>query len=61
LPTRSDWCTSSRISTVHTSELKIYSDASKEFIGLLNGESGGEVLKEYVQQSPQLRELIEAW
>ncbi|CAD6259532.1 unnamed protein product [Miscanthus lutarioriparius] len=49
------------LKNLHTSEVKIYSDASKEFIVLLDGESGGEVLQEYVQQSPQLRELIEAW
>ncbi|WVZ87214.1 hypothetical protein U9M48_033889 [Paspalum notatum var. saurae] len=49
------------LKNLHTSEVKIYSDASKEFIELLNGESGGEVLQEYVQQSPQLVELLEAW
>lgn len=49
------------LKNLHTSEVKIYSDASKEFIGLLDGESGGEVLQEYVQQSPHLGELLEAW
>ncbi|XP_039774061.1 uncharacterized protein LOC120641844 isoform X2 [Panicum virgatum] len=49
------------LKNLHTSEVKIYSDASKEFIKLLDGESGGEVLREYVQQSPQLGELVEAW
>ncbi|RCV36782.1 hypothetical protein SETIT_8G009000v2 [Setaria italica] len=49
------------LKNLHTSEVKIYSDASKEFIELLDGESGEEVLREYVQQSPQLGELVEAW
>ncbi|KAM0850791.1 hypothetical protein ACQ4PT_052838 [Festuca glaucescens] len=49
------------LKNLHTSEVKIYSDASREFIELLDGESGGEVLREYVQQSPQLVELVEAW
>lgn len=49
------------LKNLHTSEVKIYSDASREFIELLNGESGGEVLREYVQQSPRLVELVEAW
>ncbi|CAN6250215.1 unnamed protein product [Urochloa humidicola] len=49
------------LKNLHTSEVKIYSDASKEFIKLLDGESGGEVLRDYVQQSPQLSELVEAW
>lgn len=49
------------LKNLHTSEVKIYSDASKEFIELLDGESGEEVLLEYVQQSPQLGELVEAW
>ncbi|CAL4912422.1 unnamed protein product [Urochloa decumbens] len=49
------------LKNLHTSEVKIYSDASREFIRLLDGESGGEVLRDYVQQSPQLSELVEAW
>ncbi|XP_062220395.1 LOW QUALITY PROTEIN: uncharacterized protein LOC133919867 [Phragmites australis] len=49
------------LKNLHTSEVKIYSDASREFIELLDGESGGEVLQEYVQQSPRLVELVEAW
>jgi nucleolar pre-ribosomal-associated protein 1 len=49
------------LKNLHTAEVKIYSDASREFIELLDGESGGEVLREYVQQSPQLVELVEAW
>lgn len=49
------------LKNLQTSEVKIYSDASREFIQLLDGESGGEVLQEYVQQSPQLVELVEAW
>uniref|UniRef100_A0ACD5ZGX9 Uncharacterized protein n=1 Tax=Avena sativa TaxID=4498 RepID=A0ACD5ZGX9_AVESA len=49
------------LKNLHTSEVKIYSDASREFIELLDGESGGEVLREYVQQSPWLVELMEAW
>ncbi|TVU16117.1 hypothetical protein EJB05_39668 [Eragrostis curvula] len=49
------------LKNLHTSEVKIYSDASREFIELLDGESGGEVLWEYVQESPRLVELVEAW
>lgn len=49
------------LKNLHTSEVKIYSDASREFMELLDGESGGQVLQEFVQQSPRLVELIEAW
>uniref|UniRef100_J3M1K9 Nucleolar pre-ribosomal-associated protein 1 N-terminal domain-containing protein n=1 Tax=Oryza brachyantha TaxID=4533 RepID=J3M1K9_ORYBR len=49
------------LKNLHTSEIKIYSDASREFIELLNGDPGGEVLREYTQQSPRLVELAEAW
>uniref|UniRef100_R7WB51 Nucleolar pre-ribosomal-associated protein 1 N-terminal domain-containing protein n=1 Tax=Aegilops tauschii TaxID=37682 RepID=R7WB51_AEGTA len=49
------------LKNLHTSEVKIYSDASREFIELLDGDSGGEVLRDYVQQSPRLVELMEAW
>jgi nucleolar pre-ribosomal-associated protein 1 len=42
------------LKNLHTSEVKIYSDASREFIQLLDGESGGQVLQEFV-------ELVEAW
>jgi nucleolar pre-ribosomal-associated protein 1 len=49
------------LKNLHTSEVKIYSDASREFIQLLDGESGGQVLQEFVQQSPRLVELVEAW
>ncbi|GJN26397.1 hypothetical protein PR202_gb14324 [Eleusine coracana subsp. coracana] len=49
------------LKNLHTSEVKIYSDASREFIELLDGESGGQVLQEFVQQSPRLVELLEAW
>lgn len=49
------------LKNLHTPEVKIYSDASREFIELLDGGSGGEVLRDYVQQSPRLVELMEAW
>uniref|UniRef100_N1QWF2 Nucleolar pre-ribosomal-associated protein 1 N-terminal domain-containing protein n=1 Tax=Aegilops tauschii TaxID=37682 RepID=N1QWF2_AEGTA len=49
------------LKNLHTAEVKIYSDASREFIQLLGGDSGGEVLRDYVQQSPRLVELMEAW
>ena len=43
------------------SEIKIYSDASKEFIEILKGESGKDFLFEYVRSSPRLSELMEVW
>lgn len=46
---------------LHSPELVIYSEASKEFIHLLRSDSGGEVLREYVQLSPKCAELLEAW
>uniref|UniRef100_A0A0D9W9S3 Nucleolar pre-ribosomal-associated protein 1 N-terminal domain-containing protein n=1 Tax=Leersia perrieri TaxID=77586 RepID=A0A0D9W9S3_9ORYZ len=49
------------LKNLHTAEIKIYSDASREFIELLDGDPEGEVLREYVQQSPRLVELAEAW
>lgn len=42
-------------------EVKIYSHASKEFIGLLNGEKGNEFLVELIQLSPNCSELMDAW
>lgn len=42
-------------------EVRIYSEASKEFVALLKGESGGDFLLEYVRGSPRLSELLEAW
>uniref|UniRef100_A0A0E0DIM3 Nucleolar pre-ribosomal-associated protein 1 N-terminal domain-containing protein n=1 Tax=Oryza meridionalis TaxID=40149 RepID=A0A0E0DIM3_9ORYZ len=49
------------LKNLHTAEIKIYSDASREFIELLDGDPEGEVLRVYVQQSPRLVELAEAW
>ncbi|KAJ4981944.1 hypothetical protein NE237_032781 [Protea cynaroides] len=46
---------------IHSPEVKIYSQASKEFIRLLRSDSGGELLHQYVQASPLCLELIEAW
>lgn len=42
-------------------ELKIYSEASKEFVNMLRCASGRELLHQYVQASPLCVELMEAW
>ncbi|KAI3986665.1 hypothetical protein MKX01_014203 [Papaver californicum] len=42
-------------------EVKIYSDATKEFIKLLRGDTGGKILRLYVQASPLCTELEETW
>lgn len=42
-------------------EVKIYSEASKEFIRILRSDSGGEFLRHYVQASPLCVELMEMW
>ncbi|XP_042478161.1 uncharacterized protein LOC122059441 isoform X2 [Macadamia integrifolia] len=46
---------------IHSTESKIYSEASKEFSRLLRRDSGGEMLYQYVQASPLCSELMEAW
>ncbi|KAL5804145.1 hypothetical protein ACOSQ3_030945 [Xanthoceras sorbifolium] len=42
-------------------EIKLCSDATKEFIKLLKGDSGGELLRLYVHSSNRFSELMEAW
>ncbi|XXG86023.1 hypothetical protein AAC387_Pa11g1011 [Persea americana] len=42
-------------------ELKIYSEASKEFIRIIRRGLGGEFLRHYVQASPSCMELMEVW
>ncbi|KAK9082672.1 hypothetical protein Scep_029143 [Stephania cephalantha] len=43
-------------------EIKIYSEASKEFIGILRDRDiGDQFLRQYVQSSPLCSELVEAW
>ncbi|KAJ1441363.1 Nucleolar pre-ribosomal-associated protein 1, N-terminal [Sesbania bispinosa] len=42
-------------------EIKLCSDATKEFVKLLKGEDGGELLREYLRGSPKCSELLEAW
>ncbi|XP_010267868.1 PREDICTED: uncharacterized protein LOC104604974, partial [Nelumbo nucifera] len=46
---------------IHSVEIEIYSEASNEFIRLLRGDSGGELLSQYVQASPMCSELVEVW
>lgn len=46
---------------VNLIEVKLYSNASKEFIKLLRGKTGGELLRQYVQTSSNFSELQEAW
>ncbi|XP_077224093.1 ribosome 60S biogenesis amino-terminal protein isoform X2 [Tasmannia lanceolata] len=42
-------------------EVKIYSEASNEFVSVLKGDLGGKMLHQYVQASPSCMELMEAW
>ncbi|TKY46883.1 Nucleolar pre-ribosomal-associated protein 1 [Spatholobus suberectus] len=42
-------------------EIKLCSDAAKEFAKLLKSETGGDLLREYVRGSPKCSELLEAW
>ncbi|XP_072970894.1 uncharacterized protein [Typha angustifolia] len=49
------------LKNLHSPEVKIYSEASKEFIGLLRGDLGGGILRELIQLSPKCLELVEAW
>ncbi|CAN8273740.1 unnamed protein product [Cochlearia groenlandica] len=42
-------------------EIKLCSDAAKEFVKLLKGETGGDLLRLYFQNSPEFGELLEAW
>ncbi|KAL2944584.1 Nucleolar pre-ribosomal-associated protein 1 [Bienertia sinuspersici] len=46
---------------INSNELKLCSYGSKEFMKLLRGSSGGELLHEYVQASPQFTEILEVW
>ncbi|KAG2244849.1 hypothetical protein Bca52824_093321 [Brassica carinata] len=42
-------------------EIKLCSDAAKEFVKLLKGETGGDLLRLYFHKSPELSELLDAW
>ncbi|XVF18198.1 hypothetical protein REPUB_Repub11eG0001000 [Reevesia pubescens] len=42
-------------------EIKLFSDATKEFVKLLKTDAGAELLHLYIQTSPSLSELLEAW
>ncbi|KAK2639656.1 hypothetical protein Ddye_027451 [Dipteronia dyeriana] len=46
---------------INSLEIKLCSDATKEFIKLLKGEYGGELLRLYVYSSNKFSELMEAW
>ncbi|GLT56603.1 hypothetical protein SLA2020_296340 [Shorea laevis] len=46
---------------INSIEIKLCSHAAKEFIRLLKGDGGGELLNLYVQTSPKLSELLDAW
>lgn len=46
---------------INSNEIKIWSDATKEFIKLLKGDSGGELLYYFVQNSAKCSELLGAW
>ncbi|OAY67542.1 Nucleolar pre-ribosomal-associated protein 1 [Ananas comosus] len=49
------------LKNLHSPEVKIYSESSKEFIGLLRGDLGGTILREFILLSPKCSELAEAW
>lgn len=42
-------------------EIKLCSDAAKEFVKLLKAETGGDFLRLYFQKSPEFAELLDAW
>uniref|UniRef100_A0A2P2MX40 Uncharacterized protein MANES_15G088800 n=1 Tax=Rhizophora mucronata TaxID=61149 RepID=A0A2P2MX40_RHIMU len=46
---------------INSIEIKLCSDAKKEFIKLLKGDSGGQLLHQYVQMSSNFSELMSAW
>ncbi|KAM6556253.1 hypothetical protein CsatB_003272 [Cannabis sativa] len=46
---------------INSLEIKLCSDATKEFIRLLKGNSGSELLKYYVRSSCRCSELLDAW
>ncbi|KAH7841600.1 hypothetical protein Vadar_031989 [Vaccinium darrowii] len=46
---------------LNSAEIKLCLNASKEFIKLLRGHAGGELLRIYVQTSSKLSELLQAW
>ncbi|PON51517.1 Nucleolar pre-ribosomal-associated protein [Parasponia andersonii] len=46
---------------INSLEIKLYSDATKEFIKLLKGNSGGEFLRYYIRSSSRCLELLDAW
>ncbi|PWA96465.1 hypothetical protein CTI12_AA038640 [Artemisia annua] len=42
-------------------DIQLCSESSKEFITLLKSDTGGALLKQYIQTSPQCSELLNAW
>lgn len=46
---------------ITSSEIKLYSDAAKEFMKLLRSDSGCEFLRYYVRSSSSCSELLDAW
>lgn len=42
-------------------EIKLCSDAAKEFVKLLKGETGGDLLRLYFLNSPNFAELLDPW
>ncbi|CAE5993003.1 unnamed protein product [Arabidopsis arenosa] len=42
-------------------EIKLCSDALKEFVKLLKGETGGHLLRLYFHNSPKFKELLDVW
>ncbi|XVE52806.1 hypothetical protein DITRI_Ditri02bG0153700 [Diplodiscus trichospermus] len=46
---------------INSIEMKLFSDATKEFVKLLKTDAGAELLHLYVRTSPSLLELLEAW
>ncbi|PNY04311.1 hypothetical protein L195_g000729, partial [Trifolium pratense] len=46
---------------ITSAEIKLCSDATKEFIKLLKSDNGAKLLREYITGSPKCSELLEAW
>ncbi|XP_017980621.1 PREDICTED: uncharacterized protein LOC18594767 isoform X1 [Theobroma cacao] len=46
---------------INSIEIKLFSDATKDFVKLLKTDAGAELLHLYIETSPSLSELLEAW
>ncbi|KAK4804939.1 hypothetical protein SAY86_004756 [Trapa natans] len=46
---------------ITSTEIKLCADSTKEFVKLLRGSRGGELLRTYLRTSPKCLELLDAW